>query len=73
MGPAAQIVDLKIDQALTAWIAGRRVLGVMGGHALARGSAGYADAAGWCYWSYKTHTRDDWNFRHQVESGVVKL
>jgi glucan 1,3-beta-glucosidase len=34
---------------------------------------GYAGAAGWCYWSYKTNTRDDWNFRHQVESGVIRL
>ena len=34
---------------------------------------GYADTIGWCYWSYKTNTRDDWNFRHQVESGVMKL
>jgi glucan 1,3-beta-glucosidase len=33
---------------------------------------GYADALGWCYWSYKTTTRDDWNFRHQVESGVIR-
>lgn len=45
---------------------------------LARGYAdaqleGYADALGWCYWSYKTNTRDDWNFRHQVESGVIRL
>lgn len=35
--------------------------------------AGYADALGWCYWSYKTNTRDDWNFRHQVESGIIRL
>lgn len=33
----------------------------------------YTDALGWCYWSYKTTTRDDWNFRHQVESGVIRL
>ncbi|UUZ61924.1 LOG family protein [Nocardioides sp. B-3] len=30
---------------LDAWIAGRSIVGVMGGHALARGSAGYGDAA----------------------------
>ena len=45
---------------------------------LARGFAdaqldGYAGALGWCYWSYKTTTRDDWNFRHQVETGVLRL
>lgn len=45
---------------------------------LARGYAdaqleGYADALGWCYWSYKTNTRDDWNFRHQVETGIIRL
>jgi glucan 1,3-beta-glucosidase len=34
---------------------------------------GYADTLGWCYWSYKTNTRDDWNFRHQVETGVIRL
>ena len=34
---------------------------------------GYAEALGWCYWSYKTNTRDDWNFRHQVETGVIRL
>lgn len=34
---------------------------------------GYASALGWCYWSYKTATRDDWNFRHQVETGVICL
>jgi glucan 1,3-beta-glucosidase len=34
---------------------------------------GYTDALGWCYWSYKTNTRDDWNFRHQVESGIIRL
>jgi predicted Rossmann-fold nucleotide-binding protein len=42
---AQALHDHAIDQALTAWIAGRRTLGVMGGHALARGSDGYADAA----------------------------
>jgi predicted Rossmann-fold nucleotide-binding protein len=42
---ARALHDHALDEALTAWIAGRRVLGVMGGHALQRGSAGYADAA----------------------------
>lgn len=34
---------------------------------------GYSGALGWCYWSYKTGTRDDWNFRHQVECGNLRL
>lgn len=34
---------------------------------------GYAEALGWCYWSYKANTRDDWNFRHQVELGIIRL
>jgi predicted Rossmann-fold nucleotide-binding protein len=42
---ARALHDHAIDEALTAWIAGRRTLGVMGGHALERGSAGFADAA----------------------------
>ncbi|KRF36390.1 LOG family protein [Nocardioides sp. Soil805] len=42
---ARALHDHSIDQALAAWVDGRRVLGVMGGHALERGSAGYADAA----------------------------
>jgi predicted Rossmann-fold nucleotide-binding protein len=51
-GPASQeqalaqaLHDHAIDQALGAWIAGRRPVGVMGGHALQRGSEAYADAA----------------------------
>jgi predicted Rossmann-fold nucleotide-binding protein len=41
--------DHAIDGALTAWVAGRHLVGVMGGHDLDRSSAGYADAArlGW--------------------------
>ena len=38
-----------------------------------RPARGLRNALGWCYWSYKTNTRDDWNFRHQVESGVIRL
>lgn len=37
--------DLAIDQALTDWIRGRDLVGVMGGHALVRGEPAYADAA----------------------------
>ena len=41
--------DHAIDEALTAWLPGHRLVGVMGGHDLDRSSAGYADAArlGW--------------------------
>jgi predicted Rossmann-fold nucleotide-binding protein len=41
--------DHAIDEALTAWVNGRHLVGVMGGHDLDRSSAGYADAArlGW--------------------------
>ncbi len=37
--------DHAIDQALMSWVAGRSIAGVMGGHALQRGSPAYADAA----------------------------
>ncbi|QIK76954.1 LOG family protein [Nocardioides piscis] len=42
---AAALHDHSIDLALASWRAGRSILGVMGGHALARGSDGYAEAA----------------------------
>lgn len=42
---AAALHDHAIDEALTRFVSGRRIVGVMGGHALARGSQGYADAA----------------------------
>jgi predicted Rossmann-fold nucleotide-binding protein len=46
---AQALHDHAIDEALTAWLAGRRLVGVMGGHDLDRSTAGYADAArlGW--------------------------
>lgn len=37
--------DHAIDQALTAWTTDRSIVGVMGGHALERGSEAYAEAA----------------------------
>lgn len=37
--------DHGIDTALASWVAGRSVVGVMGGHAVARGSSEYAEAA----------------------------
>jgi len=37
--------DHAIDEALTAWVRPRDLVGVMGGHDLARGSEGYAEAA----------------------------
>lgn len=42
---AASLHDHAIDRALTSWVAGRRVVGVMGGHALRRGEPAYAEAA----------------------------
>ena len=46
---AQALHDHAIDEALTAWISGRHLIGVMGGHDLDRSSAAYADAArlGW--------------------------
>ncbi len=42
---ARALHDHAIDLALEAWVKGRRLVGVMGGHRLERGSSGYADAA----------------------------
>jgi predicted Rossmann-fold nucleotide-binding protein len=42
---AKALHDHAIDEALAAWVAGRRLVGVMGGHALERGSVAYRDAA----------------------------
>ena len=42
---ARALHDHAIDDALTEHVAGRRMVGVMGGHALERGSADYLDAA----------------------------
>jgi predicted Rossmann-fold nucleotide-binding protein len=42
---ARTLHDHAIDDALSEFVRGRRVVGVMGGHALDRGSAGYAEAA----------------------------
>jgi predicted Rossmann-fold nucleotide-binding protein len=46
---AQALHDHSVDEALTAWVAGRHLVGVMGGHDLDRSSPGYADAArlGW--------------------------
>ena len=42
---AQALHDHAVDEALTGWLAGRSLVGVMGGHALVRGEAAYADAA----------------------------
>ena len=34
---------------------------------------GYQDALGWCFWTYTSENADDWNFRHLVESGLLRL
>ncbi len=48
--------DHAVDEALTAWLAGRSLVGVMGGHALVRGEAAYADAARLGALLGRTHT-----------------
>lgn len=42
---AQALHDRAMDDALTAWVDARSLVGVMGGHALLRGDRGYADAA----------------------------
>ena len=42
---AMALHDHSVDAALAEWVADRDLVGVMGGHALERGSTGYADAA----------------------------
>lgn len=42
---AKTLHDHAIDQALQGWVAGRHLVGVMGGHAALRGQQGYDDAA----------------------------
>jgi predicted Rossmann-fold nucleotide-binding protein len=42
---AESLHDHAIDEALTAWIRGKHLVGVMGGHSTRRGAAAYADAA----------------------------
>lgn len=42
---ARALHDHAVDLALEAWVAGRRLVGVMGGHQLQRDHPGYADAA----------------------------
>ena len=42
---AQALHDHAIDEALTAWVTGRHLVGVMGGHDLDRSSPGYADAS----------------------------
>lgn len=42
---ARALHDHAVDEALTAWLGGRRLVGVMGGHSVARGDAAYTEAA----------------------------
>ncbi|MEP9364478.1 Rossmann fold nucleotide-binding protein [Nocardioides sp. CN2-186] len=42
---ARALHDHSVDLALESWVEGRRLVGVMGGHRLERGSSGYTDAA----------------------------
>ena len=58
---AQALHDHAVDEALTAWLAGRSLVGVMGGHALVRGEAAYADAARLGALLGRTpHRRDRW-------------
>jgi len=41
---AKALHDHAVDEALADWVAGRMLVGVMGGHALRRGTPGYGDA-----------------------------
>jgi predicted Rossmann-fold nucleotide-binding protein len=42
---AQALHDHAVDEALADWVGGRRLVGVMGGHALERGTPGYLEAA----------------------------
>ena len=42
---ARSLHDHQIDAAMADWVSGRDIVGVMGGHAVERGSTSYADAA----------------------------
>ena len=53
---AQALHDHAVDEALTGWLAGRSLVGVMGGHALVRGEAAYADAARLGALLGRTHT-----------------
>jgi predicted Rossmann-fold nucleotide-binding protein len=53
---ARSLHDHAVDEALLRWVGGRSVVGVMGGHALLRGSAGYRDAARLSYSLGRHHT-----------------
>ena len=33
----------------------------------------YKDTAGWFFWSYKTEGAGEWNFRSEVDAGILKL
>jgi glucan 1,3-beta-glucosidase len=33
----------------------------------------YSNALGWCYWTYTSENADDWNLRHLVDSGMLRL
>jgi len=41
---AATLHDHAVDEALASWVAGRSMVGVMGGHGIERGSPGFVDA-----------------------------
>jgi predicted Rossmann-fold nucleotide-binding protein len=53
---ARALHDHAVDEALTGWLAGRSLVGVMGGHALVRDEPAYADAARLGALLGRTHT-----------------
>src|SRR5690349_1557042 len=53
---ARALHDHAVDEALTGWLAGRSLVGVMGGHALVRDDPAYADAARLGALLGRTHT-----------------
>ncbi len=53
---AQALHDHAVDEALTAWMTGRSLVGVMGGHALVRGEPAYGEAARLGALLGRTHT-----------------
>jgi glucan 1,3-beta-glucosidase len=35
--------------------------------------ASFDQTAGWLFWTYKTEANDSWNFRHCIQTGLLKL
>lgn len=35
--------------------------------------AAFENTAGWFYWTYKTESKDSWNFRHLIEDEIISI